>query len=237
MFERFTEQARHAVVVAQDEARGLGHNYIGPEHLLLGLMYSHGGIAEQTLARFGLTAERVRGQIAAIVGGSEDPVLGQIPFTPRAKKVLELGMREGLSLSHNHIDTEHLMLGLLTEHEGVATRVLTESGIDIEALREAVLEQAQAVPRVQTVPPPRAAVRRVDPGIRVMVGPDPDARRLLMRACARALEDDRTEFTVRDLLVAARNDDAAREVMTALLAEEPDEQPPSSGEEGAEPAA
>ena len=243
VFERFTEQARHVVVVAQDERRGLGHNYIGTEHLLLGLMYSQGGIADQTLARFGLTAESVRGQIAAIVGSSDESVSGQVPFTPRAKKVLELGMREALNLGHNSIDTDHLLLGLLTEHEGVATRVLTESGIDIEALREAVLEQAQAVGRVAPVPaapvpaPRGPAVRRVEPAIRVTVMPDPQVRRLLMRACARALEDDRTEFTVRDLLIAARNDDAVREVMAALGSEKTDEKSASSGEEGAEPAA
>jgi ATP-dependent Clp protease ATP-binding subunit ClpC len=177
VFERFTEQARHVVVMAQDEARGLGHNYIGTEHLLLGLIYPQGGIADQTIARFGLTAESVRDQIAAIVESSEKPVLGRIPFTPRAKKVLELGMREALNLGHNHIDTEHLLLGLLPGQEGIGTRVLSDSGIDIEALREAVIERAHALPRVHTGvgrasagPGPRAAtVRRVEPAVRITV--------------------------------------------------------------------
>jgi ATP-dependent Clp protease ATP-binding subunit ClpC len=122
VFERFTETARHVVVQAQEEARGLNHNYIGTEHVLLGLLFPQDRIADRVLLSFGITADRVRDQLIEIVPPGEEPTSGQIPFTPRARKVLELGLQEALSHGHNGIGTEHLLLGMLCENEGVGTR-------------------------------------------------------------------------------------------------------------------
>jgi ATP-dependent Clp protease ATP-binding subunit ClpC len=118
MFERFTERARQVVVLAQDEARGLRHNYIGTEHLLLGLLREEKGIAAGVLASLDVTAEEVRAQVARIVGHGDETATGQIPFTPRAKRVLELSLREALTLGHNYIGSEHILLGVVAENEG-----------------------------------------------------------------------------------------------------------------------
>src|SRR3954467_5390074 len=120
MFERFTERARQVVVLAQEEARSLRHNYIGTEHLLLGLLREEEGLAARVLESFDVTIEEVRAQVARIVGQGDDVATGQIPFTPRAKKSLDLALREALALGHNHIGTEHLLLGLVRLDEGVA---------------------------------------------------------------------------------------------------------------------
>ncbi len=128
MFERFTDRARRVIVLAQEEARGLNHNYIGTEHLLLGLL-EPGGIAAQALDRFGMTATGTREEVKARVGVGSEPPKGRIPFTPRAKKVLELALREALQLSHNYIGTEHILLGLV--REGEEGRV---GGLEREAL-------------------------------------------------------------------------------------------------------
>src|SRR5919112_5658824 len=124
MFERFTERARQVVVLAQEEARTLKHNYIGTEHILLGLLREEEGLAARVLESLDITVERVRAQVVRIVGSGEEVTSGQIPFTPRAKKVLELALREALSLGHNYIGTEHILLGLVRENEGVAARIL-----------------------------------------------------------------------------------------------------------------
>jgi ATP-dependent Clp protease ATP-binding subunit ClpA len=140
MFERFTDKARRVVVLAQEEARGLNHNYIGTEHLLLGLL-EPGGIAAQALTRFGMTPAGTRDEVAARVGRGSEPPRGRIPFTPRAKKTLELALREALSLSHNYIGTEHILLGLIREGDGVAAQILTEhAGGDLTAVRQAVID-------------------------------------------------------------------------------------------------
>jgi ATP-dependent Clp protease ATP-binding subunit ClpC len=147
VFERFNEDARQVVVLAQDEARFLRHNYIGTEHLLLALLREEEGAAARALAAVGVTIADVRQRVIAIVGsGEDDEVTGQIPFTPRAKKVLELSLREALSLGHNHIGTEHVLLGLLNEGEGVAARVLSEMGLDAETIRREVLTVAGGPP-------------------------------------------------------------------------------------------
>ena len=126
MFERFTEQARHVVVVAQEEARNLDHNYIGTEHLLLGLLATPDSVASPTLAALGYTLDNVRDAIEATVGRGKSSSSEQIPFTPRAKKVLELSLREALQVKHNHLGPEHILLGLLREGEGVAAQILAE---------------------------------------------------------------------------------------------------------------
>src|SRR5438445_1330433 len=139
MFERFTERARQVVVLAQDEARALKHNYIGTEHLLLGLLREEEGLAARVLESLDITVEEVRAQVARIVGQGDEVTTGQIPFTPRAKKVLELALREALSLGHNYIGTEHILLGLVRENEGVAARILLDFDADSEKIRNEVI--------------------------------------------------------------------------------------------------
>src|ERR687884_22888 len=139
LFERFTERARQVVVLAQDEARALKHNYIGTEHILLGLLREEEGLAARVLESLDITVERVRAQVVRIVGSGEEVTSGQIPFTPRAKKVLELALREALSLGHNYIGTEHILLGLVRENEGVAARILLDLDADEEKVRERTL--------------------------------------------------------------------------------------------------
>src|SRR5579862_7918551 len=139
MFERFTERARQVVVLAQEEARTLKHNYIGTEHILLGLLREEEGLAARVLESLDITVERVRGQVVRIVGSGEEVTSGQIPFTPRAKKVLELALREALSLGHNYIGTEHILLGLVRENEGVAARILLDFDADSEKIRNEVI--------------------------------------------------------------------------------------------------
>ena len=139
MFERFTERARRVVVFAQHEARGLKHNYIGTEHILLGLLREEEGLAARVLESFDITVEEVRAQVARIVGLGDEVTTGQIPFTPRAKKVLELSLREAISLGHNYIGTEHILLGIVRENEGVAARILLDFDADAEKIRNEII--------------------------------------------------------------------------------------------------
>jgi ATP-dependent Clp protease ATP-binding subunit ClpC len=139
LFERFTERARQVVVLAQEEARTLKHNYIGTEHILLGLLREEEGLAARVLESLDITVERVRAQVVRIVGSGEEVTSGQIPFTPRAKKVLELALREALSLGHNYIGTEHILLGLVRENEGVAARILLDFDADSDKIRNEVI--------------------------------------------------------------------------------------------------
>jgi ATP-dependent Clp protease ATP-binding subunit ClpC len=139
VFERFTERARQVVVLAQAEARALNHNYIGTEHLLLGLLRKEEGVGAKVLESLGVTLEEVRAQVARIVGHGEEVASGTIPFTPRAKRVLELSLQEALRLGHNHIGTEHLLLGLARENQGVASRILLDFGVDDEKIRDEVV--------------------------------------------------------------------------------------------------
>ncbi|MDP9867341.1 ATP-dependent Clp protease ATP-binding subunit ClpC [Streptosporangium brasiliense] len=138
MFERFTDRARRVVVLAQEEARRLGHDHIGTEHILLGLL-GEDGAADRALRAVGISREQVRDEIEEIIGRGADAPPGHIPFTPRAKKVLELSLREALDLHHGHIGTEHILLGLIREGEGVAAQVLTGRGARLEAVRAQVL--------------------------------------------------------------------------------------------------
>jgi ATP-dependent Clp protease ATP-binding subunit ClpA len=139
MFERFTNRARHVVVLAQEEARGLNHNYIGTEHILLGLLGEPEGVGGKALGRFGMTLEGTREEVRAIVGTGASAPSGHIPFTPRAKKTLELALREALQLHHNYIGTEHILLGVIREGDGVGAQVVREHG-DLLAIRAAVLD-------------------------------------------------------------------------------------------------
>ncbi|HJR44184.1 MAG TPA: ATP-dependent Clp protease ATP-binding subunit [Actinomycetota bacterium] len=140
MFERFTDRARRVVVLAQEEARLLNHNYIGTEHILLGLIHEGEGVAAKALESLGISLEKVRQQVEEIIGAGQSPPSGHIPFTPRAKKVLELSLREALQLGHNYIGTEHILLGLIREGEGVAAQVLVKLGADLSRVRQQVIQ-------------------------------------------------------------------------------------------------
>src|SRR5437660_494355 len=140
MFERFTDRARRVVVLAQEEARMLNHNYIGTEHILLGLIHEGEGVAAKSLESLGISLEAVRSQVEEIIGQGQQAPSGHIPFTPRAKKVLELSLREALQLGHNYIGTEHILLGLIREGEGVAAQVLVKLGADLNRVRQQVIQ-------------------------------------------------------------------------------------------------
>ena len=163
MFERFTDRARRVVVLAQEEARMLNHNYIGTEHILLGLIHEGEGVAAKALESLGISLEAVRQQVEEIIGQGQQAPSGHIPFTPRAKKVLELSLRESLQLGHNYIGTEHILLGLIREGEGVAAQVLVKLGADLNRVRQQVIQllhghrdeelEGSAAPRERGLPP------------------------------------------------------------------------------------
>jgi hypothetical protein len=145
VFERFTERARQVVVLAQEQARALNHDYIGTEHILLGLLCEEEGLACRVLESLGVTAELVRAQVVRVVGSGEaEGATGPIPFTPHAKKVLELALREALGLGHNYIGTEHVLLGLVHDDDGVAARILVDLDADPEKIRSEVIARAQS---------------------------------------------------------------------------------------------
>jgi ATP-dependent Clp protease ATP-binding subunit ClpC len=163
MFERFTDRARRVVVLAQEEARMLNHNYIGTEHILLGLVHEGEGVAAKALESLGISREAVRQQVEEIIGQGRHAPSGHIPYTPRAKKVLELSLREALQLGHKYIGTEHILLGLIREGEGVAAQVLVHLGADGSSTRRKIIEvlrahqaSAEAVDTTQEEPRPDA---------------------------------------------------------------------------------
>jgi ATP-dependent Clp protease ATP-binding subunit ClpC len=159
MFERFTDRARQVVVLAQEEARMLNHNYIGTEHILLGLVHEGEGVAAKALESLGISLPVVRQQVEEIIGQGQQAPSGHIPFTPRAKKVMELALREALQLGHHYIGTEHILLGLIREGEGVAAQVLVKLGADLNRVRQQVIqllrgkepEPSPSAPRERTV--------------------------------------------------------------------------------------
>ena len=142
MFERYTDRARRVVVMAQEEARELGHNYVGTEHILLGLIHEGSGIAAQALTALGVSLDETRAQVEAIIGRGDLARVqdGPIPFTPRTKKVLELAAREARDLGHDYIGTEHILLGLMRESDGVGAQVLNSAGIEFSAVRHQIRE-------------------------------------------------------------------------------------------------
>ena len=170
MFERFTDRARRVVVLAQEEARMLNHNYIGTEHILLGLIHEGEGVAAKALESLGISLEAVRQQVEEIIGQGQQAPSGHIPFTPRAKKVLELSLRESRQLGHDYIGTEHILLGLIREGEGVAAQVLVKLGADLNRVRQQVIQLLHghrgeepaapaAAPRARGLLPPDIADR------------------------------------------------------------------------------
>jgi len=158
MFERFTERAREVIVLAQDDARLLKHNYIGTEHILLGLLREEEGLAARVLDTLDITADEVRAQIVRIVGQGAEVDTGQIPFTPRVKKVLELALQDALELDHNYIGTEHILLGLVREDGGVGARILRDFDGDPQKVRNEVTRMLSG-PTRRTEMAPRRRVR------------------------------------------------------------------------------
>jgi ATP-dependent Clp protease ATP-binding subunit ClpC len=175
MFERFTDRARRVVVLAQEEARMLNHNYIGTEHILLGLIHEGEGVAAKALESLGISLEAVRQQVEEIIGQGQQAPSGHIPFTPRAKKVLELSLREALQLGHNYIGTEHILLGLIREGEGVAAQVLVKLGADLNRVRQQVIEllhgyQGKEQPDAEPAAPVSGRAGRADRRLAEILG-------------------------------------------------------------------
>jgi ATP-dependent Clp protease ATP-binding subunit ClpC len=177
MFERFTDRARRVIVLAQEEARRLNHNYIGTEHFLLALLYEGEGVGARALESLGISHDEVRQQIEEIIGRGQEAPPGHIPFTPRAKKVLELSLREALQLGHTYIGTEHILLGLIHEGDGVAAQVLVRLGADLDRTRQQVIGMLHGYPEVGVV--------------RVGSGEDPLAERLASFAARLAVIEQR----------------------------------------------
>jgi hypothetical protein len=155
-FERFTDRARRVVVLAQEEARALGHNYVGTEHFLVALIGEGEGVAARALESLGVSLAGVREQVEEIIGRGKGAPSGHLPFTPRAKKVLELSMREALRLGHNYVSTEHILLGVIREGEGVAAQILVRLGADLNRVRQQVIEMLSGrhARTSDRVPPP-----------------------------------------------------------------------------------
>jgi hypothetical protein len=224
VFERFSERGRQVVVLAQDEARALKHNYVGTEHILLGLLREE-GLAARVLESLDITVQRVRAQVVRIVGSGDEVTAGQIPFTPRAKKVLELSLREAFSLHHGHVGAEHILLGLVRENEGVATQVLLDCDADSEKIRDKLMQMMPVraagtvgAATVAAAASPARALPDVDELIRL--GFADDARRVIMAAGARALDDSRLRIESYDLLLALCRDAAIAPVLAALGVDE-----------------
>jgi len=177
MFERFTNKARHVVVLAQEEARKLRHSYIGTEHILLGLLGESEGHAFRALERFGMSLESARDEVSAIVGTGQVAASGHIPFTPRAKKTLELALREALQLHHNYIGTEHILLGVIREGEGVGAQVLRQHA-DLEEIRIAVLDLLPAAAAAAQAGRGRRWLRRRPSGDPLAVNDPPEQTEL-----------------------------------------------------------
>jgi ATP-dependent Clp protease ATP-binding subunit ClpC len=215
VFERFSERTRQVIVFAQEESRTLRHDYIGTEHLLLGLLREEDGLAARVLEGLDITVGGVRAQVVLIVGSGTRVTSGQIPFTPRAKKVLELALTEALGLDHDYIGTEHILLGLMSDSDSVAARILRDLGADSETIRDEVTTLLSAGPPARRHG--RGDDGRVDlaPNSSIEVEPTGRVRQLLLLAAARSLDDRRTEIEVRDLLLALTRD----ELTAPLLAE------------------
>ena len=244
MFERFTDRARRVVVLAAEEARMLNHNYIGTEHILLGLIHEGEGVAARALQALGISLEAVRQQVEEIIGQGQEAPSGHIPFTPRAKKVLELSLREALQLGHDYIGTEHILLGLIREGDGVAAQVLVKLGADLNRVRQQVIQllhgyQSQeagtaaagaAGAEPQTAPASRAERRQlaelrrriesIDSRLsaverRVRTGPDMSDLDLQI---AQAGRDKRTAIDAQDFETAAVLRDRERELLAEKAA-------------------
>jgi ATP-dependent Clp protease ATP-binding subunit ClpA len=175
VFERFTERGRRVMVLAQEEARLLGHNFIGTEHLLLGIIHEGEGVAAQVLERLGISLESVRAKVEETMGAPATAAGGAPPFTPRAKRVLELSLREALQLGHNYIGTEHILLGIIREGEGVGAHVLVDLGADLPTVRQQVVQLLSGYTgKDPDVPVLRSPAGRVFPSRTAPSGSPPD---------------------------------------------------------------
>jgi ATP-dependent Clp protease ATP-binding subunit ClpA len=207
MFERFTDRARRVVVLAQEEARLLNHNYLGTEHLLLGLAHEGEGVAAMALESLGISPEAVRAQVEEIIGQGQRAPTGHIPFTPRAKKVFELSLREALQLGHNYIGTEHILLGLLREGEGVAAQVLVKLGADLSRVRQQVIQLLAGYAGGQEIAEQAGARTRL---VRMTV---PDDLREAEEQLAQVRRDKEAAIDAEDFERAAALRDAERELL------------------------
>jgi ATP-dependent Clp protease ATP-binding subunit ClpC len=212
MFERFTDRARRVVVLAQEEARLLNHNYIGTEHLLLGL--AHGGVAAKALESLGISLEAVRAQVEEIIGQGQRAPTGHIPFTPRAKKVLELSLREALQLGHNYIGTEHILLGLIREGEGVAAQVLVKLGGDLSRVRQQVIQLLSGYAGVEAAAEQAGARTRL---VRMTV---PEELREAEEQLAQVRREKEAAIDAEDFEQAAALRNAERELLTRVAERE-----------------
>ena len=203
---------------ARDAARAHNHNYLGTEHILLGALRTP-GIAAEVLQSLGITAEHVDAKVVELVRRGEAtgppmPPNARAPFTPRGKKVLDLSHREALSLGDRYVDTEHMLLGFARENDGIAARILLESGADYQTIRNELLRRFPRSRVLGVVVPERAAETSFGASIRI--GPTRQLRRVLMAAAARALDDERTEITAEDLLLALTHDDTIAPLLADL---------------------
>jgi ATP-dependent Clp protease ATP-binding subunit ClpA len=197
MFERFTDQARRVVVQAQEEARTLGHNYIGTEHILLGLLIEREGLAAQALSTLGVSLDTAREQVVEIAGAGTGQLSKHVPFTPRTKKVLELSLREAQRLGDDHIGTEHILLGLIREGDGVGARILQRQGASLDRVEEQVLATVRTAPAEE--------LRRVSVG-RMPAGLSPS---VTLRAVMSRLDEIAERLTGIENLLAEMRDPAA----------------------------
>jgi ATP-dependent Clp protease ATP-binding subunit ClpA len=222
MFERFTDRARRVVVLAQDEARLLRHYYIGTEHILLGLIHEGEGVAAEALESLGISLDAVRQQVEEIIGQGQEAPSGHIPFTPRAKKVLELSLRESLQLGHNYIGTEHILLGLIHEGDGVAAQVLVRLGADLNRVRHQVIQLIASRPLREGPPGPEVQARLDVVEIRLAVlehrvGTGPDTSDL-DEQIAQVRREKESAVDARDYEQAAARRNREKELLAAKAA-------------------
>jgi ATP-dependent Clp protease ATP-binding subunit ClpC len=210
MFERFTDRARRVVVLAQEEARLLNHNYIGTEHLLLGLAHEGQGVAAKALESLGISLEAVRAQVEEIIGQGQMAPTGHIPFTPRAKKVLELSLRESKQLGHNYIGTEHILLGLIREGQGVAAQVLVKLGGNLPRVRLQVIQLLSGA----------AGGAEAATGMRPMAMTMPDDLREAKEQLDQVRRQKETAIQAQDFDRAAALRDAEEELLAGLAQRE-----------------
>ena len=206
MFERFTDRARRVVVLAQEEARLLDHNFIGTEHLLLGLVHEGQGVAVRALEALSISLEALREQVEEVVGRGGRRVDGHIPFTPRAKRVLELSLREALQLGHNYIGTEHILLALVREGEGVAAQVLTLQGADLSSVRNQVINLLSGYAGPEMPDDPWSPLIGEEPWLTAKRTLSERSRQVLERALGEAVAAGAAEIEPEHLLAALQRD-------------------------------
>jgi ATP-dependent Clp protease ATP-binding subunit ClpC len=226
LFERFTERARQAVVLGQEEAEALRHDYVGTEHLLLGILREREGVGAHVLEGFDVTLERVRGEVVRIVGVGQStaPAAGHLPFEPAAKKALELALREAGKLGHTYIGTEHILLGLVSAKDGRSGQILRDLKVDPNRIRDELIRvSASVAPDVppELSPPGEAAPSGSGFDEWVRVGPGSGVRRLLTVAAAHTLYDGRSGIEPRDVLLALTRDKEIGPVLADLGVDEP----------------